>query len=208
MDDIATTLTAALERAADRVVDGIAKDGLKILKSVLDSSGFSKSEYLKNYEVLAHVSGREVTFEILLDIEAVEPENEDTRKSMEEQLERVQEKASRTYRLTSRGVQRMGKDARTPARDARTPARDARTTAADRLVEHEIALHAPRSARITRTGKLAVALKRSVRTVEGKTEFPEGDFQGIIGKFMDEIKSTIVDRFIPELGDIIQRHAG
>jgi hypothetical protein len=204
--DIATTLTAAMNRAVDQVVDGIASDGLKVLKSVLDSSGFSKSEYLKNYEIFAHVSGQEVTFEILLDVEAVEPEDEITREAMNEQLERAQEKASRTYRMSSRGVQRV-EDARRPARDARRPARDARKTAQDRLIEHEIALRAPRSARITRTGKLAVALKRSVRSMKEKTVFPEADFQGIIGKFMKEIESTIADRFIPELGDIIQRHA-
>ena len=207
--DIATTLTATIDRAVERIVDGVASDGLKALKSVLDSAGFPKSEYLKNYEVFAHVSGTEVTFEILLDVEAVEPEDEITRKAMEEQkqqLEQIQQRASRTYRMTSRGVQRL-EDARRPARDARRPARDARKTASHRLAEHEIALHAPRSARITRTGKLAVALKRSIRTAEKETKFPEGKFQGIIGKFVDEIGSVIADRFLPELRDIVQRHA-
>lgn len=202
--DIATTLTAAMDRAVDRVIDGIATDGLKALKSVLDSAGFPKSEYLKNYEVFAHVSGTEVTFEILLDVEAVEledEEDEEAGKAMKKQLEKIQRKASRTYRMTSRGVQRL--------EDIRRPVRDARKTAADRLAGHEMALYAPRSARITRTGKLAVALKRSIRTIKEKEEvrFPEGKFQGIIGKFMDEIKFVIAENFLPELSDIIQRHA-
>jgi len=205
--DIATTLTAALDRAVGNIVDGVASDGLKALKSVLDSAGFRKSEYLKDDEVLAHVSETEVTFEILRDVEAVEPEDEETRKAMEKQAERLEEQSSRTYRMTSRGVQRVQRDARRPARDARRPARDARKTAADRLFEHEIALRAPRSARVTRSGKLAVTLQRSIRTVKEETRFPEGDFQGIIGKFMDEIKSVISDRFLPELNNIIQRHA-
>ena len=198
--DIATTLKAVMDRAVVSIVDGVASDGLVALKSVLDSSGFPKSEYLKNYDVLAHVSGTEIVFEILLDVEAVEPEDEEARKAMEEQAEQVEEKSSRTYRMTSRGVQRV-------QRDARRPARDARKTAVDRLFEHEVALHAPRSARITRSGKLAVTLKRSIRTVKEETVFPEGKFQGIIGKFMDEIKSVISDRFLPELSDIVRRHA-
>jgi hypothetical protein len=205
--DIATTLKAAMDRAVVSIVDGVASDGLVALKSVLDSSGFPKSEYLKNYDVLAHVSGTEIVFEILLDVEAVEPEDEEARKAMEEQAEQVEEKSSRTYRMTSRGVQRVQRDARRPVRDARRPARDARKTAVDRLFEHEVALHAPRSARITRSGKLAVTLKRSIRTVKEETVFPEGKFQGIIGKFMDEIKSVISDRFLPELSDIVRRHA-
>ncbi len=203
--DIATTLAVTMDRAVERIVDGVASDGLKVLKSVLDSAGFPKSEYLKNYEVFAHVSGTDITFEILLDVEAIEPEDEITRRAMEDQMEQVQQKSSKTFRMTSRGVQRL--ESVRPARDARRPARDARKTAGHRLMEHEIALRAPRSARITRTGKLAVALKRSLRTTEKEVKFPEGKFQGIIGKFIDEIGSVIADRFLPELRDIIERHA-
>lgn len=204
--DLATTLNAVLDRAVDRIVDGVATDGLKALKSVLDSAGFSRSEYLKDYEVLAHVTGRDITFEILLNVEAVEPEDEAAREAMQQEVEEAQQRASKTYRMTSRGVQRL-EDARRPSRDARRPSRDARKTASDRTTEHKVALHAPRSARITRAGKLAVALKRSIRTTERGVRFPEGEFQGIIGKFMDEIRSVIAERFLPELSDIIQRHA-
>ncbi|KKK63744.1 hypothetical protein LCGC14_2991200, partial [marine sediment metagenome] len=108
--DIATTLAVTMDRAVERIVDGVASDGLKVLKSVLDSAGFPKSEYLKNYEVFAHVSGTDITFEILLDVEAVEPEDEMTRKAMEQQreeLEQVQQRSSKTFRMTSRGVQRL-----------------------------------------------------------------------------------------------------
>lgn len=213
MVDIATTLAAAVLRAADSVVDDIAAEGLRVLKRVLDEAGFPKSEYLRDYEVYAHVFGHEITFEIVLDVEAVVPEDELTRKALEEQRERAEElerEAERTYKL-SRKTQRVGRlqglrDARRPTRDARRPARDARKTAGDRLVEHELARLAPRSARVTRTGKLSVALKRSIRETEREVKFPEDKFQGIIGNFMEELETVVFEKFAPELQKVVERY--
>ena len=213
MVDIATTLDAMVRRAFGAVVDDIAKDGLRVLRRVLDEAGFSKSEYLRNYEVYAHVSGETITFEIVLDVEAVVPEDEVTRQALEEQQEKAEEmedQADKSFHL-SRKTQRVGRlrglqDARRPARDARTPAHDVRKTASDRLAGHELARLAPRSGRVTRTGKLSVALRRSVRASEKKVEFPKDKFQGILGTFMEEIKDVISDKFAPELRKIVERY--
>ena len=190
----------------EAVVDDIARDGLRALRRVLDEAGFSKSEHLRNYEVYAHVTGGEITFEIVLDVEAVVPEDEVTRQAIEEQrrrAEELQERAARTYKL-SRKTMRVGR--LRGLRDARRPARDARKTAQDRLVEHELARLAPRSARVTRTGKLSVALRRSVRETEREVKFPEDKFQGILGTFMDRLRDVVFERFAPELQEIVERH--
>ena len=211
MADIATAIQTAMERAVDSVVDGIAEDGLLALRRVVHEAGFTRSEYLRDFEVLAHISGRRIEFEILLDVEAVLPEDEETRKALEEQqarLEEAERKASRTLRIRRGNIQKVrpARDARTPARDARKPARDARKTAQDRLVEHELARIAPRSARMTRTGKLAVALSRSIRETKTEVVFPEGKFQGILGDFMDELEKVVFERFVPELRDIVETY--
>ena len=205
--DISTQLSTALDRAVDGIIDGIASDGLKALKSVLDGAGFAKSEHLKNYEIMAHVSGREITFEILLDIEAMDTEDEATRQALEEKMEKPETGASRSYKMSRGGrVQRL-ESAKRPARDARKPARDSRKGSSQRSAEHEMALRAPRSARVSRTGKLAVALRRSVRETDKGVELPKDQFQGIVGKFVDEIRTVVYNRFVPELAAIVKRYA-
>lgn len=205
--DISTQLSTALDRALDRIIDGIATDGLVSLKSILDGAGFSRSEHLKNYEIQAHVSKGDITFEILLDLEALDLEDEETRQALEDKMEMAEKGASRTYKMSSRGrVQRL-ESAKRPARDARKGATDARKGAGQRLVEHELALRAPRSARVTRTGKLAIALKRSVRETQRGMELPKEQFQGIVGEFVNEIKSVVQKQFLPELSAIVRRYA-
>lgn len=215
MVDIATTLNALVRRAVENVIDDIAKEGLMALRQILDKAGFPKSEYLRDYDVYAHVTGNEITFEIVLDVEAVVPEDEITKKALEEQqkqAEELEKRAARSYKL-SRKTMRVGRlrglrNKNRPARDARKPARDARKTAQDRLVEHELARLAPRSARVTRTGKLSVALKRSIRETEKEVKFPEDKFQGILGTFMDRLKDIVSEKFAPELQQIVERYVG
>jgi hypothetical protein len=210
MIDIATTLDAVVMRATAAVLDDVARDGLIALRKILDSAGFSESEYLKDYEVYAHIQGTEISFEIVLNIEAIVSEDEVTQKALEEQqklAEEAEKQSDRSYHL-SRNTQRVRRmrDMRRPARDARKPARDARKTSKDRLTEHELARLAPRSARVTRTGKLSVALKRSIRETEGEVKFPEGQFQGILGSFSKELQKVISDRFTPSLQSIIKSY--
>lgn len=211
--DITTTLDAALKRAAMSVVADIAKDGLVVLQQVLDSSGFSDSEYLKDYELYSYVNGGEIGFEIILDVEAVLSDDEATQQVMEKQkllAEQLEQQAQKSFHLDrkTRKVRRLRglQDARKPARDARKPARDVRKNAQDRLIEHELARLAPRSARVTRDGKLSVALRRSIQNTKTEVVFPQDKFQGILNDFIIKLKDLIHKIFIPEFQGIIQTY--
>lgn len=211
--DITTSLDAALKRAAMAIVSDIAKDGLLALQGVLDASGFSKSDYLKNYELYSHVNGSEIVFEIVLDVEAVVSDDEATQQVIEEQAKmaaELEEQAQKSFHLErkTRKVRRLQglHDARKPARDARKPARDARKNAQDRLLEHELARLAPRSARVTREGKLSIALRRSIQNTKTDVVFPQDKFQGILNNFVTKLKDLIHTMFIPEFQEIVQSY--
>lgn len=210
--DITTSLTAMLDRLVDDIVDEIAKEGLALLKKILDEAGFQKSPYLKDYEVYAHVMGDVIIFEILLDVDSVVPEDELTRNAIKEAAAAAQAAeadADKTYAIGPNGPQRLvGKhnarrDARTPARDVRRPARDARRTSRDRLILKEVANISPRSAKVDRDGRLSVALKRTAKVVDEEVVMPQNEFQGIIGKFIGEISSLVSGKFAPGLASII-----
>lgn len=222
MVDIATPLFTAFQRAADSVVDTIAKEGLKALKRTLDAAKFGESKYLKDFDVYAHVSGNEIEFEIVLDIQAVEPADDMTRRAMEDdevaEEEILRQEAARTYGWHMRGPRRL-RDTRKPIRDVRQSSHDARRRVQDtrktsrhRLMKHEIALRNPRSADVTPEGKLSVSLKRTTRETErkGKTEtrLPQGDFQGIVKQFMKQLQGVIARNFDAELQKIVTRYVG
>jgi len=216
MIDIATPLYAAFQRAADSVVDAVAKEGLTALKRTLDKAKFAKSEYLKDYEVFAHVLGTEIEFEIVLNVESVEPADEMTRRAMEEEEvteeEVLERELARTYGWHMRGPRRL-RDVRKPARDARQPARDARQRVGDtrktskhRLMEHEMALRSPRSATVTPEGKLSVSMRRSMRETEEEVRMPQGKFQGVINEFMKELREVVTDSFAIKLQEIVSKY--
>lgn len=212
--DIATTIDAAMKRAARNIIREIAKKGIVALKNILDRSGFAKSEYLDDYEVFAHIRGDEITFEIIVDFDALQFEDDATKKALEENAQQLQN-SERTYGVRSnraytyvRDVRKPAIDKRKPARDARQPARDARKTSHDRLVGHEIALHAPRSARMTRQGKLSVTLRRSVRETQQKIQIPDGEFDGIIKEVMDKLSTIIASSFVPAIQEIVVDYVG
>lgn len=214
MSDITTTLYTAMHRAARNVLHDIAKVGVVSLKKVLDKAGFSKSEYLKNYQVFSHVYGEEVIFEILVDFDAIQADDDATKKALEDNQQKLESvdasygvKSGRAYTAVRDG-RKPAYDARTPAKDARTPAKDARKTSQDRLLGHEIALHAPRSARITREGKLSVTLQRSVRETKNQVHLPQGQFEGVMKDVMDKLSSILLDAFLPELQKIVDNYVG
>lgn len=199
--DYTTSLVAELDRAADRVRDGIAKDGLIAFKNILDSSGFNKSEHLKNYELYVHVSDEEMTFEILLDIEAVQIDNADDQKSMNSTIR----KKVKTYALDkSNNVQKRGfKDVRKPAKDARKTGHDGRKTSINRSVEHEFMRFVPNGMELDRDGKLAVSFQKSMKKRSGGFQYPKGKFDGIINEFLKKLETIIVEQFGPEIEKII-----
>lgn len=209
--DFATSLQAFMQRSSDSIIDVIAKDGLKTLKSVLDSSGFADSDQLKNYQVFAHVTGGSVLFEILLDADAVEPENEAAQKDMDDMAaKREIMDAARSYGLLSNEPVRLSKlhDARKPAQDARKPAKDARKKVSGRLIDHEILSHAPRSMSVNRSGKLSISFKRSLRQASnGSVHMPQGKFQGIPKEFISRLEKVLTTKFAPALREMIERFA-
>jgi hypothetical protein len=226
MDDIATTLRTAMNRVVENSVDIIAKEGLIVLKQTLDTAGFLDSEFLKNYKIYAHAYGGTVEFEIVLDEEAIIPADQVSEKDIakeraaEKAAKRKLEERARTYGWGSHGPRRLISKNK-PAKDARKPARDARRSRSDfasqviykkdedmRTLEHEIALTMPRSARITNEGKLSVSTRRVVQKTKTGVQLPQGDNQGIIAKFMDQLDKVIANTFVPKLGDIIAKYAG
>src|SRR5258707_15247653 len=116
--NLATSLSAALDKAALQVIDSIAKDGLLILKSVLDKSGFMESEYLKDYHVFSHVISDTVVFEIQVNIEALDLDDDELEnmKAIQDKTEELlQQKIARTYGLSGlSGVEQISgqRDAR------------------------------------------------------------------------------------------------
>lgn len=220
MSDFATSLRALLDRAVDASVDAIAKEGLVALKASLDGAGFGRNDKLKDYDVYAHVSGNEITFELQVEFDALDDETKETVLRQEPVQERVRAVA-RSYAVSGVGgsvTQISGRrDARSPARDARKKIHDARRPpsrvgsatkgAAERLAEHELNLRMPRGMSITRTGKLSVALERITQVAEdGSVRLPQGDFQGILGDFMERLEKVVAQRFVPALEEILRRN--
>jgi hypothetical protein len=214
MADIATNMMTAMNRAMVAIMDDIAKEGLEILKSILDSSGFAKSEYLKNYEVYAHATDTEILYEIVLDFEAVEAVDPAAKEALEESSPLEVSESARTYGVSSTaGPQRIigrrdaRRDARRPARDARRPARDARRTSKGRNILRAAALRAPRSLDVTKKGKLAVTLRKSTtEDEEGTVRFPKGQFQGIVGAFVEQLSSAVAAEFAPQFQAVLSRY--
>jgi hypothetical protein len=219
MVDYTTALMAELQRAVDRVIDSIAKDGLVALKSALDSAGFGEYDSLKNYEVYAHVNNGEIRFEIIVDLESLDEETKQRLRPRDED-EHIR-KATKMFAFSGIGgmtrrvtgsARRLNKpahDARTKIHDARKPARsgarDATKGAEERLAGHELALRAPRGMSITNQGKLSIVLEKSIQETTRDVRFPQGDFQGVIGDFMDKLNKVVVEKFAPELEDIVSR---
>lgn len=215
--DLATPLYAALDRAVDGLIDTLAKEGLEALKRVIDRAKFSQSEYLKDHEIYAHVLGDSIEFEVVLSLEAIVPEDSETREEIEKQLqeeedEKLERQMARTYGWSTKGPRRIRdarkapRDARTSLRDARSRAPDIRTTARHRKFQRTVALRTPRSAQVTPEGKLSIALKRTVKETETEVRLPQGQFQGVVDQFMKELKSLITDEFAKELTKIVSRY--
>lgn len=221
MDDFTTSLAAAMNRAVESILDEIAKDGLVALKDLLTKEGFTKSDFLKDFDVYAHVLDGEITFEIVLSFDSVVPGDDEAKKAMQERAPVALDEMARTYGMSLRSPRRVigQRDARRPAhdarRDARRPARDARKTSRDRLVGHEVSKHAPRgviipkggaprSATVNSEGKLSVVFQRSLRESGSELKLSKRKFDGIIGRFVDRLQDVVVSKFAPALAEMIE----
>lgn len=220
-----------LEGVVDDMMDDVAVQGLTALKRILDDSGFADSPFLKNYEMSASVGNGEVEFEILLDSEAVDEESrrkmrKETETTYKNNTRKVSNRSGKdgakefvkTYTMSSKGRperivgmrdgRRHKKDGRTFQRDMRKISSDrlkpdALKTSGERYVEHELSATAPRGMDVDESGKLRIAIHREIRNTKKKVIFPQGDYQGIVKKFVDEMVDMIETRFAPELEKIL-----
>lgn len=218
------SLEALFDRAADMVLDQIAVEGLEILRKLLADSGFLHSEFLKNYELSSRIDDGAIIYEISIDFEALSEESKVAVEEVATEAEdpedpnsysiptlpsRVFARARRIFGRAMGGMRdarkssRKNNDARVPMSDAR---RDARTTAFDRKVRRDVAAPAPRKMRVDRQGKLVVAFRKQIEEVNGEYQYPQGDFEGIIGKFLSELESLLVEKFTPMLQEVIMRN--
>ncbi len=205
--DFATSLTAMLERAADSILDDIAKDGLVVLKQTLDDAGFGESEYLKNYQVFSHIDNDELTFEIRLDLESVDDRSKDKiRKISDDDIR----KYAKTFALAGgpgNHVVRV-QDSRKKSSDTKREPKhlvDSRKTRQDRLAEHQLRQSFPRNMMINQQGQLLVMLQKQMKQTTSSIRLPSDDFEGIIGKFMTKLKKVVLENFEPKLKEIIGR---
>ena len=222
MPSFTTSLSTQLMRAVESVRDSIAKDGLTALKKVLDESGFSRSSYLKDYEVYSHVTGNRIMFEILIQVDSVDIDVKKVQEQNQASVEAFEKAADRTYKIISRGgfnrVSQM-RDNRKPRPSALRPTKDALhrvgglssafKDSGQRKLEHGIAMAMPRGMNVDRIGKLSVQFGKQTRTTKsGDIHFPQGQFQGIIKKFMDELRQIVLTQFSPELEKILKNYVG
>jgi len=228
MTDFTTSLMTQLQRSADSVRDAIAKEGLQLLQSVLRSSGFEDSEYLKNYELHAHISGEEIIYEISLPIDSIEEtdlsnEVEASRKDAMDALEKkYQESIVKSYGLSGDGqVFRIAslRDKRKKSHDTKKMSHDTKKRSHDtthgsesREFGHKAAaaaprsLGAPRSMEVGRSGKLKISFTRSLRKTGSGVKYPAKDFEGIMKKFIDGMQDIIYKKFVPEIEKILSRY--
>lgn len=213
MPDPSTALKAALTRAVNRQIDGIAKTGLQSLKGILDKAGFAKSEYLKDYTVQAHVQGQSIKFQIQLRAEAVQPVDKVAEQTMKDQAESLANKkqaseiAQKVYGLTERGPQLIlgSRDALKPASNALKPAESAKKTSEDRSIGHQIAAQNPRSMNVNKDGKLSISFRQSTKTDKnGDMIMPRGKMSGIPHQFVQGLKGTVAKHLSSELATIFK----
>jgi hypothetical protein len=227
--DYATSLVAQLERATEAVKDEIAKDGLMALKRVLDEAGLPRKPLLKDYEVYSHVGAEGIIFEILLQLHAVDVDVKKVEEAAARAAQGFEDAADRTYQVIARGgfnrVARM-KDKRRPIpsainRPKRTNnnlrqwgpnsskygPRSAFKGPNERKTDHALSMSAPRDMHVNREGRLSVTFERQTRvTKSGDIHFPQGKFQGIMKKFMDELRQVVSEKFAPEIEKILKNY--
>lgn len=192
MVDIATSLHAQLTRAAEKIADIVAVEGLIALKRTLDQAGFPKHSSGKDpYEIRSNVTSEGIWFEIVVDSDMVVAADERTKDYIRAQIDENVEKAGmifRTYVMTEEGPQR----------------RDARQTSLDRAVQRGISIRSPRSMEMTEDGKFRVALDKIKREGAFDVSIPPGYFQGVLQGYEKKMYDTVEKAFVPELSRILR----
>lgn len=206
------------------IVDALALKGLEILKSILDEY---ESPYLKNYSIWSESHKTEVTYFIELDKTAI---TDESRRKMRKETETMQKRKMKEVRSIGEAkdyvrTYMMGPDGRPerivgsrkaakPRVDKRKPQRDARKTSADRnnitkpkesgerYVDHELYATAPRGIEIEPDGRLRITLQREVRNTNRGMIMPNGQYQGVMKDFLEQLSKKIAEEFVEKFSRI------
>jgi hypothetical protein len=221
MSNLETGIAALAQRAVDSVIEEIAKDGVKVLRQVLEDEGFSHNEYLKDYEVFAHVSpNNEIWYEIVCDMEALDDESKE---DLEEESDNQIPEGSKTFGYSDLGRISQLVSTHDGRRDARKPTRDAThdarrepkhlrstyKTGEIRSMEHKIIAHSPRNLRLNpKTSKVSLRIKSMVqnRLEDQMYIYRHKKFEGAIERFINKLTKVIAEDFAAELQKIISRY--
>jgi len=228
MTDITTSLMVQLQRSVDSIRDTIAKDGLRLLKSVLSEAGFDDSEFLDDYELQAIVNDDEIVYEILLSVDSLEETDlskqvMDSRKTAMDSIdEKFEEATVRRYGLSKdnkihrissmHDARNKSHDTKKRSQDTKKKSRDTQIRSSTREFNHKIAaaaprsLGAPRSMEVGKSGKLNISFTRKLKTTNSGIKYPEKDFEGLMKKFLDGLQDIIYENFVPELKKILSRN--
>lgn len=187
----------------DEIKDLVAKDGLRAMKSVLDSEGFSKYEHLRNYEAFAHVTKDGVTFELVVDFESFDDASKDKVESATISAEDEDgEEIKKTFSLKNGKIRKhrispvkKQHDGRRDARKRAKSATDSRHTADERRLEHEVYASSPRSMHVNRQGKISIRMKH-LDDGKGGLQFSQNRYEGILGEFIDKTIEKVNDAVV------------
>jgi hypothetical protein len=217
------------------IYEPIAVKGLLALKKILDESGFSDSEYLKDYQVYAHLADDAVMFEINIDAEGLSDDSTtdeaprgynrpETSAKDKKKASLVQSKSQAKGYVKSYFIGRNNRperingryDARKPLQDKLKMPRDARKISSDRTRNSNVKNSGQRYVEheLEATAprgmevvdkKLRVSVQRTVRNTKFVQKHPKGDFQGIMSKFIDQINQLIAEEFTPAIMGILEK---
>jgi hypothetical protein len=78
-------------------------------------------------------------------------------------------------------------------------------TSEQRILDHEFVTVYPRGLDVDDDGLLKVSMRREVRnTVTGNTILPQGEYTGLIGKFISQVTELIQSLFVPAVTKLIE----
>jgi hypothetical protein len=223
-----SSIYALMQRSVDRITESIAKEGVDVLVQVLEREGFTKSPYLKDFQVFAHVTGGEICFDLELNIDAFDDDTVTQLRESNEDSEPEEDatKESKTFgrnKFNNVGRLLSYRDSRVDARKRSSnsltpkalPAKTIRTpvveTSENRKLKHSLAAHAPRSALISsQTQKVSLRLKTMVNNREDDTKsefvYRNKQFEGVIGRFVDELSVKVSEVFSEELSELMGKY--
>jgi len=217
MPDITTSLNAQIDRVIDDVIDSIAKDGLVLLEKTVTEAGFSKSPYLKDYKIEAHVANKIVSFQIILGEDSIEIDEDverEFKRNSDEQKKKTTVRKPRIYIIEKSRIRRIMRDVRKTAQDRTAESTGTKRTVKtpeDRKAESEtFKVQNPRSVTIDLKGKIKVKFKRSVTQLpDGKFKYPKNvATEGVFEHFLKDLEYVIESNFLPKFFEMMEKSVG